>query len=146
MVRASFSMAFAAVICASPVAHAQNEIPGWGKAMNNLAHEYAQCAAYFLVVSVALENSNEPETAKRYSEVSDTALNYASMYGQEAGLLAQTTQSRFELEFVEMSKRIGGNTSNIAILGNDYASACQSAMEDTDSRLRYWVSKETGAQ
>lgn len=143
MVRTAISCTFAAVVC-SAAAYAQDAIPGWEKAMNNLSHEYAQCAAYFLVVSVALENSNEPDTAKQYSDVSSTAFGYASMYGEEAGLLPQTTQSRFEMEFVQMGKRIDNNTSNIAILGNDYAHLCQVAMENTDTRLRFWVEKETG--
>jgi hypothetical protein len=112
------------------------------RATNNLAHEYTQCAAYFSVVSIAMENSNEPETAVRYKEVSDTALEYALGFAEVAGLLPETTAARYEMEIVTMAERIAGNTSNISILGRDYAKPCQVAMEDMDSRVSFWMEAE----
>lgn len=108
-------------------------------AMNNAAHELTSCAAYFLIVSVAMENSSDPETAKKYKAVSDQALGFASKAGEVAGLLEETTAARFENEFLAMSKRIGGNTSNVSILFKDYSELCQRTMENPSGRLVEWV-------
>jgi len=111
------------------------------QAMNNLSHEYARCAAYFLVVSIAMANSDKEEIAKSYSDVSEVAFGYAQTAASQAGLLPETTQARFEMEFVDMTKRIAGNTSNISILGRDFAEPCQTSMEDVQSRVDYWLNQ-----
>lgn len=112
------------------------------KAGNNIAHEYTQCAAYFLVVSVAMENSDKADLAAKYESVGRTALEYAAGFAEIAGLLPETTQARYEMEFLAMADRIEGNTSNISILGRDYADTCLVAMEDMDSRVDFWMNKE----
>lgn len=110
-------------------------------AMNNAAHEFATCGAYFLIVSVALENSKELEVAAKYKATSDQSLQFALSSAKVAGLLPETTAARFENDFLMMSKRIGGNTSNVSILFKDYADLCQRAMEDPAGRLKEWVEK-----
>lgn len=111
--------------------------------INNASHELVQCSAYFLIVSVALENSQKNDLAQKYKEISEKAYALASRSAEVAGLLKEVTPSRFEMEFVEMTKRIDSNTSNISILGNQYSSLCQNVMEHTDDRLRFWVEKAT---
>lgn len=137
-------MRLPAVLVATAVAILWGTIARAGdpvQAMNSLSHEYARCAAYFLVVSIALENSKKLDLARSYSEVSDLSLEYARTAASQAGLLPETTQARFEMEFLDMSNRIAGNTSNIAILGRDYATPCQIAMEDVQSRVDYWLAQ-----
>lgn len=110
-------------------------------AFNNLAHEYATCAAYFGVVSVALENSSEPATAAIYAKLMGQALEYAATTGELIGLLPETAGARFNNSIVEMEARIGGNTSNISILFSDYREQCTAAMEDPEARIAHWMAE-----
>ena len=110
-------------------------------AVNNLTHEYAVCAAYFGVVSIAFENSNDPTTAAQYSELMNHALTYALASGDSIGLLQETTASRYKIAIEEMQDRIDGNTANISVLYGDYMKSCTVAMEDPERRLGYWLSK-----
>lgn len=111
------------------------------QAFNNLAHEYAICAAYFGVVSIAIENSNDPDTAADYATLMEQALAYAATTGEAIGLLPETTGARFETAIKEMQGRIGGNTSNISILFADHMEPCTAAMEDPEGRIAHWLAQ-----
>lgn len=111
------------------------------QAMNNLAHEFAECAAYFGVVSIAIENSNDPETAAEYKLLMEHALVYAGTTGEGIGLLPETTGARFETAIEQMQEQIGGNTSNISILFRDYMEPCTAAMEDPEARIAHWMAQ-----
>ncbi|WP_439530930.1 hypothetical protein [Pannonibacter sp.] len=110
-------------------------------AVNNLAHEYAVCAAYFGVVSIAFENSNDPATAAQYTQLMNQALAYALASGDSIGLLQETTASRYKIAIEEMQDRIDGNTSNISVLYGDYMKSCTVAMEDPEGRFGYWLGR-----
>ena len=108
---------------------------------NNLAHEYAECAAYFGIVSMALQNTNAPEPAAQYDTLMTQALQYANTTGKAIGLLQATTDSRVSIAIDEMRAKINDNTSNISILFSEYMEPCTSAMEDPEGRIAYWMSK-----
>ena len=110
-------------------------------AFSNLAHEFATCAAFFGVVSIALDNSDAPDTADEYELLMEHALQYAATAGEGIGLLPETAGSRFEIAVEEMQARIGGNTSNISILYTDHMAPCTAAMEDPEGRIAYWMAK-----
>lgn len=131
-----------AALMVAPAQAQPEQLAALNQAMNNLSHEYVQCAAYFAVVGVALENSNDPDTAAKYAEVSNSALEYGVGFAEVAGLLPETTTARFEMEISSMADRIANNTSNIAVLGRDYRVTCQEAMEDMESRVDFWLDSE----
>lgn len=112
--------------------------------LNNMAHETVECAAYFGVMSIALENSNKPDAAKKYEEFRDKALERAAIVTEEAGLKADTVGARFNMAVADMAKRIEENTSNISILMADYNDLCIEVMTDAEKRGRYWT--ERGAK
>jgi len=114
----------------------------WKRAMNNLAHEYVYCSAYFAIVAVAAENSGNNKLRDQYNAAGDTALQNALMVGEDAGLLPETHSARLELAVKELADRIGNNTSNISILFRDYSDLCVQAMEDIGARIDYWVDQE----
>lgn len=116
------------------------------RAMNNLAHEYVQCSAYFSVVAVAAENSGDNTLRDSYNAVGTTALENALMVGEDAGLLPEVHTARLELAVRDMAKRINNDTANISILFADYAGLCQAAMEDIGARLNHWVDVEIARQ
>jgi hypothetical protein len=57
----------------APLAHAASSADPLN-ALNNMAQETVECAAYFGIMSVALENSNNPNGAKKYNEFMVRAL------------------------------------------------------------------------
>jgi hypothetical protein len=108
---------------------------------NNMAQETVECAAYFGVLSVALENSNKPEAAKKYSEFRDTELERAATITEQAGLKPETVGARFKMAADDMIKRIDKNTSNVSILMSDYNDLCIEVMTDVEKRGRYWTER-----
>jgi hypothetical protein len=112
--------------------------------LNNIAQETVECAAYFGVMSVALENSNKPDAAKKYNEFRDKALERAAVVTEQAGLKPETVGARFKMAVEDMIKRIDRNTSNASILMSDYNDLCIEVMTDVEKRSRYWI--EQGSQ
>lgn len=112
------------------------------RAMNNLAHEYVICAAYFSIVAIAAENSNDAGLAEQYYAVANSALESAAMVGEEANLLPETHGARFDIAVKDMSDRIGGNTSNISILFAAYGESCQETINNMEGRMEHYVDQE----
>jgi hypothetical protein len=106
-------------------------------AMNNLSHEYTQCAAYFYIVSAGLNDT--PDTSKQYSDAGDAALELALSAAQGTGLIQEAIEARLDLAMNEMISRMNESFSNISILFRDYSEPCILAMEDPVERLKYWV-------
>lgn len=148
MTRAALCALFLSLAWA-PGASAQETDQVIPQAMNNLAHEYAVCAAYYSVVAIAAENSNDVELGTKYNAAASSALENAALAGDEAGLLPETHQARIEIAVTEMSERIGGNTSNISILMADYSDSCLEAMNDIAGAMERLISieyeKQTGS-
>jgi hypothetical protein len=136
------ALAVAAALNA-PFAHAASESDPLN-VLNNVAQETVECAAYFGVMSVALENSNKPDAAKKYNEFRDKALERAAVVTEQAGLKPETVGARFKMAADDMIKRIDRNTSNASILMSDYNDLCIEVMTDVDKRARYWT--ERGSQ
>jgi hypothetical protein len=89
----------------------------------NMAQETVECAAYFGVMSVALEKSSKPDASKKYNEFRDKALEGAAIITEKAALKPETVGPRFNL-VIDMIKRIDKNTSNVSILMSDYDDLC----------------------
>ncbi len=134
---------FLATALAAPLALAGTEQDPLN-VFNNMAHETVECAAYFGVVSISLENSNKLDAAKEYEELKDKALERAVIVTEEAGLNPETVGARFNMALTEMTKRIDKNTSNISILMADYRDLCTEVMTNAEKRGRYWM--ERGAK
>ncbi len=134
---------FLATMLAAPLALAGTEQDPLN-VFNSMAHEMVECAAYFAVVSVALENSNDPESAKEYEGFRDMALERAAVVTEQAGLKLETVAARFEMAVKDMTARIDKNTSNISILMTDYHDLCIKVMNEPEKRGQYWI--ERGAK
>jgi hypothetical protein len=121
------------------LAHAASPTPEI--VINNYAQELTECAAYYSIVSVAMENSNQPDAAQRSKNISDDALLKALLASEKAGLKSETVKARYEMAITSMVDRIDENTSNISILMADYHELCIEAMTDMEKRLQYWTQK-----
>jgi hypothetical protein len=124
----------ASAVCAAPQNSSQ-------QVLNNMANEMVECAAYLAVMSVAMENSDKPDTAKQAKALSDKALERALLITEEAHLKPETVTARFKLALDDMSRRIDKNTSNISILMADYNELCVEVMNNPKKRGRYWVDR-----
>ena len=134
---------FLATVLAAPLALAGTEQDPLN-VFNNMAQETVECAAYYGVVAVGFENSNEHNAAKKYEEIRDNALERAIAITQQAGLKPETVGARFDMAVTKMSKRIDENTSNISILIADYNDLCIEVMTNMEERAQYWM--EHGAK
>jgi hypothetical protein len=108
---------------------------------NNLANEFAECAAYFAVMSIAMENSAEPDQAEAWNKQRDRALEFAAIVTKQAGLKEETVGDRFNMAVQDMNKRIYKNTFNISILMADYNDRCIEVMTDPKKRAQYWIER-----
>jgi len=134
---------FLATVLVAPLALAGSEQDPLN-VLNNMAQETVECAAYFGIVSVGLENSNKLDAAKKYEEFRDKALERAVIVTKEAGLNPETVGARFDMAVKDMSKRIDKNTSNISMLMADYNDLCIEVMTNVEKRGQYWT--ERGAK
>ena len=131
-------VAFVAWTAATVIAASQES----QQVFNDMAMELAECAAYFGIVSIAMENSKKPDQAAEWNKQRDKALEFAAMVTKEAGLKQETVGARFSMAVEDMIKRIDRNTSNISILMADYNERCIEAMTEPKKRARYWLKHE----
>lgn len=116
-------------------------------AVNNMAQETVECAAYFHIVSIALLNSNGGDAAQQYSEASKKAIERADSLNP--GIVG----ARYHITIVDMTnkivianinKRIDKNLSNVSILDlsildADYGNLCKEVMSNPSARAQYWM-------
>ena len=114
-------------------AHAASPRPE--QVTNEVAFELAECAAYFAIFSVAMENSNNPDLAQGFKQYGDDALGKAVIATKKAGLKGETVTARYDMALQEMADRIGNNTSNLSILMADYDDRCIDAMTNVNKRI-----------
>ncbi len=118
--------------------------PVASQALNNLSSGFVECAAYFEIVSIAAERSNDRNTAVGYSRLGDTALRRAVMtarMSRTVTLPMKVTLARYEMALKDMLSEIDHNVSNISILINDYSTQCEHLMEHPERVMKDWVIK-----
>jgi len=105
------------------------------RAKNNLAHEFAECGAYYMLVAGA------PGLAK------DTASGLQK-HGEKAAEFSiglstpDVARARHELATKTMLRELKGTWDNISIINNKYGYACIDLMENPKSRMQYWLDKK----
>ena len=105
------------------------------RARDNLAHEAAECSAYFMLVS-ALPGV-DGETSNKSREVFGELLKFSVALSNE-----KITKARFELAQKGMFLELDGKGSNISIVSNKYGYPCANLAKDPETRLRYWLEKK----
>jgi hypothetical protein len=121
-------------------------------AVNNMAVETLECAAYFDIVSLALLNSNAGETAQEYIKARKLAVDRAESLSQ--GILS----ARYNVLVQDMTKRIvmanptkrideslaNVSIEDISVLQDRYAKPCKQVLDDPGSRAKYWMEHPNG--
>jgi hypothetical protein len=120
-----------------------------GQALNNLSHEYVQCAAYFEIAREAIRQSGDDSASVRsagaaYKQLGNTAMQGAVIAAQRSGTVTkpmEVTLARHELALKEMASEISNDTSNIAILINQYAKPCTILMKHPERAAKRWMNR-----
>jgi hypothetical protein len=116
-------------------------------AVDNMAQETVECAAYFHIVGIALSNSGENETAQQFSDASKKALERADSLSE--GIVG----ARYNATILDMTnkvivaginKTIDKSLSNatifdMAVLDDTYGKLCKEVMSDPPARAQYWM-------
>ena len=105
------------------------------RASNNLAHEFAECAAYYSISSEIISRT-KPEVAKQI----DDAAGLAYM-GSKTLTSKKVTEARVEMAIKSMTKELDNDIANFSILINKYSDNCQEAVTDPEARMNYWLQK-----
>ena len=116
-------------------------------AVKNMAAETLECAAYFDIVSAALLNSNEGDTAQEYIKARKLAVERAESLSQgivnaHYNVLVRDMTNRIIM--ANVPKRIDENLSNIVIenisvLRDRYAKLCKEILDEPGARAKFWM-------
>ncbi|WP_236203891.1 hypothetical protein [Pseudomonas protegens] len=106
------------------------------RASNNLAHEFAECAAYYSISS-AIISRTKPEVAKQIDVAAERAFVGARTFTSK-----KVTEARIEMAIKSMTKELDNDIANFSVLINEYSDSCQEAVTDPEARMNYWLKKE----
>lgn len=104
-------------------------------ASNEIAGEFAECAGYYSIGMILLENSGKPEEAKSQQIRIDRALHYASQFSTFPKALAG-----YQMSAQQQAKilKVDG-FSKLIYLYND---KCKDMLEQPSNRLQYWLDQK----
>ena len=108
---------------------------------DNVAMEYAECSAYFSIVSGAFKSSVE---ATKFKETSDQAAIFSletAKQSRNESMATKVTLARIEMSLKDMQKTIDNNYSNISLLSNKYLTPCVDVMRDSSAMIQRWTQK-----
>lgn len=105
------------------------------RAKTNFAHELAECAAYFMLVSKA------PGIDKQASQkLWDSGMSLSMLSAQLTS--EKLSLARVDLEMKTMKREMEGKWENISIINNKYGYPCQDLTKDPEARFEYWLNKK----
>ncbi len=107
------------------------------RAAANLASDFAECSAYYLLASEALRRNAKEDLAKTSLEASDRAYFYTIKFSNP-----KVAAARVRAAFDKQRKEMNHDFSNFPILTLKYGEMCGSALESPDKRLEYWLKKK----
>ena len=110
------------------------DLPTIDPESENLAGDYAQCAAYYRLVYFAMESSDENEAAMAYRELEDNAMFYSLLLAsksREQDVAVNVTNSRIEMNMNLMKEEADNRNENISVLINKYHFNCKELSENT---------------
>lgn len=107
------------------------------RATANLASDFAECCAYYIIAGEALRRNGNEVMALEALEASDRAYLYAIKYSSP-----KVAAARVRLAFDKQRKEMHYDFSNVSILILKYEGMCKDAIESPETRLQYWLEKK----
>ncbi len=105
------------------------------RARNNLAHEFAECGAYYQLL--AQQPRLDDAMKKRFSEDGTNLVKLSATFTN-----MNLATARYELALKTMTREMDSDWGNMSIVLNKYAFSCKDLAENPDARLRYWLDKK----
>ena len=105
------------------------------RAKNNLAHEFAECGAYYMLVAGAPGIAQDMASGlqKRGEKAAEFSIELSS---------SDVTRARHELAIKTMMRELKGTWDNISIINNKYGYPCIDLMENPKARMQFWLDKK----
>ena len=102
------------------------------RAKNNVAHEAAECAAYFLLASAAptLGQSTVQGLRAKYTALAEVSIFFSSV---------EVTKARVSLASESMRREMKQDWSNFSIVIQKYNYPCLDLANNPEARLKYWL-------
>ena len=107
------------------------------RATANLASDFAECSAYYIIAAEALRRTAKEDLAQNALEASDRAYVYAIKFSNP-----KVTAARIRSAFDRQRKEMDHDFSNFPILTLKYGEMCRDALESPEERLEYWLGKK----
>ena len=107
------------------------------RAIANLASDFAECTAYYIIAAEALRRSAKEVMAHEALEASDRAYIYAIEFSSP-----KVAAARVRLAFDKQREEMHHDFSNFPILTLKYGEMCRDALESPEKRLEYWLEKK----
>lgn len=104
--------------------------PAYYRAMNNLAHEHAECAAYYAIATKCFGPKLDDTTRTSATEAGIAAITRGTQYTAEARLKPETFMARMKMSAGSQAKLMGDNCSNISLVMVSFAERCKALLED----------------
>lgn len=111
------------------------------EATDNIATEYAECAAYFAVLQGAFANSGKPAESAKFKAASDRAAEFSLISAKQSrseDMATKVTLARFEMSLKEIQKTIDNNYSNISLLMNKHSDPCTEGLTNSAAFMKRW--------
>jgi hypothetical protein len=108
------------------------------RAKVNLAQEYAECAAYFLIAAEGVRklNSADPLIARLHAAESEALQRSINLSNEKV------TGARVHLAIDDLKRQMDYSYSNMAILNAKYGNTCKTGLTNPKARIKYWLEKK----
>ena len=126
------------ILILSPLSSFGQENRQIDKNLENIAVQYAECAAYYGLVFNVMKASNENQTANVYSQLENDAMFYSLLLaneGRSKDLAIEVTNARIDIYIQKMKQETDNRNENISILINKYHFECQKLMKNPPTEL-----------
>jgi Lhr-like helicase len=107
------------------------------RTFNNLASDYADCTAYYMIAAVGAENGNNQKLKKRMNEMAGRMFNISVELSNK-----KTSESRVQLSIKSQKKEMDNHYNNFSRLLLKYNEFCKKLSLNFENRLQYWRNKE----
>ncbi len=108
---------------------------------DNIATEYAECAAYFAILEGAFASSGKSAESAKLKAVSDKAAEFSLISAKQSRseeMATKVTLARFEISLKAMQETIDNNYSNISLLMNKYSDSCVEGLTNSAAFMNRW--------
>jgi hypothetical protein len=112
------------------------------RAKNNLAHELANCAAYYMIAKEGFERGGVGTDQARAAVV---VMDESIKLGVELSAKLTSEElavSRVKLAIEENRRKMIGTMDNFSIIAAEFAFPCKDLIEAPDKRMKYWLEKD----